>query len=553
MEFVYNKEFWYVSSFLNEKFIDGAKKAKEIQDLVLHKVSTLTLDDLKRIRGHRADEIKDTVIDMGKNLSIECKWMPYIQNFPYQDENTEKEYNALGYFQFEVEYFKDQPERKQEITPLLIQHIPILVLATLAEFEHLDENKFLNLDNESPIFVFVTSDKTTPEEIQWTKENIVKYKQTLGNWVEIYSGSWPDYTEALYDMRIQNNLSNRWSELHFIRRNSGFIYMAEENYTNFFDSYMRQFVLDPTPRIRAIIYALMSINHSLDLLFSKVSSPYGLIDIDVIEKKIVNLRFLRGAVQTSLSEIYDELDRNRRQHYTAVLNHLISEFDLDRIIGRIGNKFEIIYNAMDELYQKKNEEAGKSTQRGLGMLNVLFGIGIIATLTDHIIMTKDATDATNMVINLMVSIIIAIVFIGTVSLIVKGKMSVKKKTAKHTVDAVIVDGKGNVLLQKRTYPPFKGFYAIPGGFLEDENEDHHEAVLRIVKDEVHVQVHIDKKVGVYEKKGRDPRGNVISTAYKCTITGDLDKCILESIPYAKVKELNLAFDHKKILDDAGII
>ena len=118
IEFVYKKEFWYVSSFLNEKFIDGAKKAKEIQDLVLHKVSTLTLDDLKRIKGHRADEIKDTVIEMGKNLSIECKWVPYIQNFPYQDENTEKEYNTLGYFQFEVEYFKDQPERKQEITPL---------------------------------------------------------------------------------------------------------------------------------------------------------------------------------------------------------------------------------------------------------------------------------------------------------------------------------------------------------------------------------------------------------------------------------------------------
>ena len=550
VEFVYKKEFWYVSAFLNEKFIDGANKAKEIQDLVISRISSITSDDLKRVRS---DEVKSTIIEMGKNASIVCRWVPYIQNFPYLDENTEKEYNTLGYFQFEVEYFKDQEDRKIEINPLMIQQIPFIVLAKLAEFENRPENKFLNIDNESPIYVFVISNKTMPEEIPWSQGNIEKYKYSIGNWTEIYSGAWSDYNESIYDKRIQKNLSNRLSELHFIRRNSGFIYMADENYKTQFDSYMIQFVLDPTPRIRTILYALMSINHSLDLLFSKVSSPFGLIDVDIIEQKLANLRYLRGAVQTNLSAIYDELDYNRRQHYTAVLTHLINEFQLDRRIERIENKFETIYNAMTELYQNKNEEAEKRTQRGLGMLNVLFGLSIIDTLASRIIESINGTIGDiAWFISMIVIVIIAGLGIITIQTILKGKIDAKKAGASYTVDAVIVDGRGNVLLQKRSYPPFKGFYALPGGFLE-QNEKHHDAILRIVKDEVHVKVHIDKKVGVYDKKGRDPRGNVISTAYKCTVTGDLDKSQLETIPYTKVKELKLAFDHKKILDDAGVI
>ncbi|GAG54096.1 unnamed protein product, partial [marine sediment metagenome] len=56
--------------------------------------------------------------------------------------------------------------------------------------------------------------------------NIEKYKKVIGSWTEIYSGQWEDYSETLFNKRIENNLSNRLSELHFLRRNSGFIYMA---------------------------------------------------------------------------------------------------------------------------------------------------------------------------------------------------------------------------------------------------------------------------------------------------------------------------------------
>ena len=130
-------------------------------------------------------------------------------------------------------------------------------------------HEYLNIDHDSPIFIFATSNNLQgAEKIDWTVENIQKYKKKLGMWTEIYSGSWSDYSDTLYDLRVQNNLSNRLSELHFIRRNSGFIYMEEENYRLFFDSYMREFVLTPTAQIRSLLYALISVNESLDILFT---------------------------------------------------------------------------------------------------------------------------------------------------------------------------------------------------------------------------------------------------------------------------------------------
>ena len=64
------------------------------------------------------------------------------------------------------------------------------------------ENKGIYFDTESPIFVFATSNKTKPAEIQWNKENIEKYKKIIAYWTVIYSGQWPDYSETLYDRRI---------------------------------------------------------------------------------------------------------------------------------------------------------------------------------------------------------------------------------------------------------------------------------------------------------------------------------------------------------------
>ena len=81
---------------------------------------------------------------------------------------------------------------------------------------------------------------------------------------------------------------------------------------------MKNYVLDPTPKMRSILFVLRSLNESLDLLFSKTQSE-AFIDMKTLENKIKNLRLLRGLIQTKLSLIYNELDYNRREHYTSVL------------------------------------------------------------------------------------------------------------------------------------------------------------------------------------------------------------------------------------------
>jgi hypothetical protein len=237
IQFIEKEQFWYISAFLNSSKLDATQKSAEIEKIIKAKLENLTDDEIYR------KELKDHLFEMVKNLSIKCNWVPYLENFPYRDENSDYLYNTLGYFEFEVKFFQNELSKKESLTPILIQQIPYIVLNRLKVYAKRPENKGLFLDVESPIYVFVTSDKIKPHEIQWTQENIEKYKKVIGDWTEIYSGQWEDYSEELYNRRIQNNLSNRLSELHFIHRNSGFIYMAEENYKNFFKSYMKPFEL----------------------------------------------------------------------------------------------------------------------------------------------------------------------------------------------------------------------------------------------------------------------------------------------------------------------
>lgn len=410
------------------------------------------------------------------------------------------------------------------------------------------------------MYIFVTSDKIKPHEISWTQENIEKYKKIIGYWTEVYSGQWEDYSEVLYDKRIENNLSNRLSELHFIRRNSGFIYMAEENYTNFFDSYMKEYVLSPTPKMRAVLFALRSINESLDLLFLKTQSE-EFKDVDTIERKIRNLRILRGLIQTKLSLVYNELDYNRRQHYTSLLKHLLNEFEIDRIVTRINQKFNIIYDSMQGLYVKKNEEIQKRTEKGLNLLNLLFGAGILADLGSVIMiaLSLQEGDLSSILLNSIIAIIISGILAATIIFNIYMRVQVKKTEIIQAVDAVIEDGKGNVVLIKRKYPPYQGFYALPGGSVE-KGEKSKEALVREVREETNLNVDITDKIRIYDEEGRDPRGNVHSTAYRCIILGNISEMQtceeteeVKLFSKQQVKEMELAFDHKNMLRDAKFI
>jgi 8-oxo-dGTP diphosphatase len=125
------------------------------------------------------------------------------------------------------------------------------------------------------------------------------------------------------------------------------------------------------------------------------------------------------------------------------------------------------------------------------------------------------------------------------------------------VDIVIFtiqSGELRVLLIKRGIAPFAGKFAIPGGFvLEDESLD--QAALRELKEETGVGDVYLEQLYSFGDPGRDPRGRVITVAYYALISGDRSPLVAGTdaadAQWCAVRELpNLAFDHRKILDYA---
>jgi 8-oxo-dGTP diphosphatase len=571
LRFVYEKEYWYISAFVNTNEFIGETKAEEIEALLLDRLKNLTENDLKKAykfleKYPQAEEKKRNLVNMAKSINIECDWEPFFQNFPYTDErnpytvdNKDLTYNTLGFFKLEVEYYRNDPFQKEKITPDILQQIPFISKDILKEFSKNKENQYLLLDIESPIYVFVISKKVKPMEVQWTEENIKRNKKSIGIWTQIYSGQWKDYSDELYERRIEKNLTNRLSELMYIKRNSGFIYMVPKNFETEFE-YINQIILDPTPKIRAVLFALMSIENSLDILFMKRYSDV-FMSLEQIEEKTKNLRFLRGMIHTKMSLIYSELDWNPRELYGRVLIHLLKIFRIEVIIERVNDKFKTLYDTLQELYTKRHEENQKNTKKAVNFLSVLFGAGFIIEFVNALRIAAGIPDLhdTSKVLHLVVTAILGAAFVMLFGYFIYGKVKSKRLTYGHTVDAVIQDDDGNIILIKRRYAPFKGKYALPGGFIK-YNEDPEQAVIREVREEANLAVKIISKIGTYDQKGRDPRGKIVSTAFRCRPAKSIsmiqegdDASRVEIIPIDQLNRLEFAFDHNRILKDAGVL
>lgn len=120
-------------------------------------------------------------------------------------------------------------------------------------------------------------------------------------------------------------------------------------------------------------------------------------------------------------------------------------------------------------------------------------------------------------------------------------------------DCVVFNSDGALLLIRRRNAPFKGRFALPGGFLE-YGETTETGARRELMEETGIKAKSLRLVGVYSDPKRDPRGHTISLAYLAIVganakpkAGD-DAATAEFVSdWRKVK---LAFDHRKIVADA---
>ena len=84
-----------------------------------------------------------------------------------------------------------------------------------------------------------------------------------------------------------------------------------------------------------------------------------------------------------------------------------------------------------------------------------------------------------------------------------------------TADAVVLaelEGKLGVLLVKRRHEPFQGYWALPGGFVE-QNERALDAAKRELAEETGLRRVKLKPIGFFDTPGRDPRGWTVSVVH----------------------------------------
>lgn len=129
------------------------------------------------------------------------------------------------------------------------------------------------------------------------------------------------------------------------------------------------------------------------------------------------------------------------------------------------------------------------------------------------------------------------------------------KTPYLTVDAVVAE-KGKILLVKRKNIPFQGQWALPGGFVE-RGETLRKAVMREVLEETGLKVSPGKIIGIYDDPKREPvRGHAVTVGFLCAVKGGKLKPQFEEVketrffPVKEIRKLKIAFDHRKIINDA---
>lgn len=122
-----------------------------------------------------------------------------------------------------------------------------------------------------------------------------------------------------------------------------------------------------------------------------------------------------------------------------------------------------------------------------------------------------------------------------------------------TVDIIIevMDGRkkrGIVLIERKNPPPG---WALPGGFV-DYGETLEQAAVREAREETSLDVELLGQFHAYSDPGRDPRLHTVSMVFIARAEGApkaADDARAAVVVDPRDRNLPLAFDHRKILDD----
>ncbi|MEX0995478.1 MAG: NUDIX hydrolase [Flavobacteriaceae bacterium] len=129
----------------------------------------------------------------------------------------------------------------------------------------------------------------------------------------------------------------------------------------------------------------------------------------------------------------------------------------------------------------------------------------------------------------------------------------RKQSISVTVDAVVFKKEKTeslIVLIRRKNPPFQDQWALPGGFVEND-EDLETAAKRELREETGIDLSSCEQLYTFGKPKRDPRGRTISIVY-VGFAKPLDQPVAaddakEAKWFAIDKLPELAFDHQEII------
>lgn len=133
----------------------------------------------------------------------------------------------------------------------------------------------------------------------------------------------------------------------------------------------------------------------------------------------------------------------------------------------------------------------------------------------------------------------------------------KQQNIAVTTDSVIFHNNEEdlkILLVKRKGDPFKGQWALPGGFLEEE-ETLEACAIRELEEETGLQMDRLYQLRAFGTPGRDPRGRTVTIVFwgeipsEEEVKGRDDAAEAAWFPVTALPEL--AFDHEEIITFAA--
>ncbi len=197
----------------------------------------------------------------------------------------------------------------------------------------------------------------------------------MGPYLELYSGQWPDYSDELYNRRIESNLSNRTTELHFYARNSAFLYIEGDGYEKYWN-YVEEIMDPPLVRARGVIFVMLKLQELVQRFLQELPDLRK-EDISVIEEKQAEIEKTNQSLMQLVALIRREEMINMRQHARALNDHLVNTFRIEEVLANVTNELRYVHESVQLVYEEKNRNLQERQERLFLYLSIILGASIV--------------------------------------------------------------------------------------------------------------------------------------------------------------------------------